>query len=74
MEKNALLAFSFLSNSFWSRTRLSGGVGPDLEGFLWGKGGVDTSLIIIFSGSSSLGDKAGLDPCDGLEMKKGLNY
>ena len=72
LEKNARLAFSFLSNSFWSRTLLSGGVGPDLEGVRWGKGGVGTSLMIIFSGSSSLGDKSCLDPCDGLEIVYGL--
>ena len=69
LEKNARLALSFLSNSFWSRTRLSGGVGPDLEGVLWGKGGVGTSLMISFSGSSSLGDRSCLDPCDGLKME-----
>ncbi len=69
LEKNARLALSFLSNSFWSRTRLSGGVGPDLEGVLWGQGGEGTSLMISFSGSSSLGDRSCLDPCDGLEME-----
>ena len=57
-EKIALLAFNFLSNSFWSRTLLSGGVGPDFEGVLLGNGGVGTSFMNIGSGNSELGDSS----------------
>ena len=61
-EKIALLAFNFLSNSFWSRTLLSGGVGPDLEGVLLGKGGVGTLFMNIGSDNSELGDSSWVEP------------
>jgi len=47
LENITRFAFSFLSNSFWSRTRLCGGVGVDLAVFEVTKGGVGTSLTII---------------------------
>ena len=62
LENKSLFALSFLSNSFCSRILLSGGVGPDFDGVLLGKGGVGTSLMKICCGLSEFGESSWVDP------------